>query len=222
LVLLLFGPPGCGKGTQAAFLAERFHIPAISTGEMFRAECKAETELGKRAASIMAQGGLVGDEIVDAMVAGRISRPDCADGFLLDGYPRTVAQARQFATVLCEKGLPEPTVIHLAVPDEALVARLCSRRQCPKCLRIYNLQSQPPQTAGLCDDDGASLTSRPDDCEKVIRRRLQAYREMTGPILEFYGPALVRAVDGAQAPEVVSRAVEQVVLASAGNLATTR
>jgi adenylate kinase len=211
VILLLFGPPGCGKGTQAAYLAERFQIPAISTGEMFRAECKAGTELGKAACQIMTSGGLVGDDIVNGIVASRISRADCRDGFLLDGYPRTVPQADHFAGVLRERGLPEPIVIHLAVADDALVARLTARRQCPKCLRIYNLLSQPPRNSGVCDDDGAALTARADDQEEIIRQRLQAYRELTGPILEWYGSASVRHVNGGMAPDAVARAVAQAV-----------
>ena len=209
---MLFGPPGCGKGTQAAYLAKRFQIPAISTGEMFRAECQAGTELGKMASSIMSQGGLVGDDIVNAIVASRISRPDCAGGFLLDGYPRTVPQAMNFAALLQKTGLPDPIVIHLHVEDEVLVGRLTARRQCPQCRRIYNLLSQPPRTDGQCDLDGAPLLTREDDQEAVIRQRLEAYRQLTGPILKYYGASAVSRVDGAVAPDQVARAVEGVVL----------
>ena len=185
MILLLFGPPGCGKGTQAVVLAERLQIPAISTGEVFRAECKAGTELGKLASSIMSAGGLVGDEIVNGIVANRIAQADCRNGFLLDGYPRTVPQAMHFSTLLRSRGLPEPVVIHLHVNADALVARLTARRQCPECRRIYNLMSQPPRNAGQCDDDGAPLMTRDDDQEAVIRRRLHAYEEMTGPLLDW-------------------------------------
>src|SRR5690349_24167336 len=120
---------------------------------MFRAECKAGTPLGKKACTILSSGGLVGDDIVNQIVAGRISRPDCASGFLLDGYPRTVPQARFFSSLLQQRGLPEPIVIHLDVADSVLVPRLTARRQCPKCLRIYNLLSQPPRVPETCDDD---------------------------------------------------------------------
>jgi adenylate kinase len=217
VILLLFGPPGCGKGTQATSLAEKFHIPAISTGEMFRAAVKAGTEMGKRASAIMQAGGLVGDDIVNGMLAARISEPDCRNGFLLDGYPRTVPQAENFGALLTERGLPQPVVIHLDVPDSALVERLTARRQCPKCLRIYNLQSQPPRKAGLCDDDGAELLTRADDQESVIRDRLRAYNELTGPILGWYGPARVHTIDGAQPPQQVARAIEQAVIAATGS-----
>jgi adenylate kinase len=215
MIILLFGPPGCGKGTQATSLAERFHIPAISTGEMFRAELKGGTELGKAAQAIMSRGGLVGDDIVNAMVAGRISRPDCANGFLLDGYPRTVPQAMELGGALRQKGLPTPIVVHIDVADDALVSRLTARRQCPKCLRIYNLLFQPPREAGRCDDDGTELLTREDDREEVIRRRLAAYAEQTGPVLKWYGPASVVTVDGAQPPAKVSAAIEQAVLQAA-------
>lgn len=211
MILLLFGPPGCGKGTQAAFLGERFHIPAISTGEMFRAECKAGTPLGKMACSILAKGGLVDDEIVNGIVASRIARPDCARGFLLDGYPRTVPQARHFNLLLDERGLPSPVVIHLNVPDEALVARLTARRQCSECRHIYNLLSQPPVVADRCDIDGAPLVTRDDDQEAVILDRLTAYRNLTGPILDWYGESAVRTVDGSLSPDAVKLSIEQVV-----------
>jgi adenylate kinase len=159
----------------------------------------------------MAQGGLVGDDIVNAIVASRISRPDCAEGFLLDGYPRTVEQAKSLAALLKQRGLPEPVVIHLDVPDNLLVSRLTARRQCPQCKRIYNLLSQPPRSEGKCDDDGAALLTRADDQESVIRERLRAYKELTGPILAWYGRPVVRDVDGASAPERVAAAVAEIV-----------
>ncbi len=179
MILLLFGPPGCGKGTQAVFLAQRFHIPAISTGEMFRAEIKAGTELGKTVSDIMGKGGLVSDDLVNQIVASRTIRPDCVDGFLLDGYPRTVPQARVFGELLRKRGLPNPIVIHMYVADGALVERLTARRQCPECRRIYNLLSQPPKVSDQCDECHAPLLIRDDDSEAVIRRRLEAYKELT-------------------------------------------
>jgi adenylate kinase len=212
LILLLFGPPGCGKGTQAVFLADRFHIPAISTGEMFRAECKAGTELGRTASAIMAAGGLITDDITNAIVASRIAQPDCANGFLLDGYPRTVPQAQYFGRLLQERGLPAPVVIHIDVREALLVARLTARRQCPACKRIYNLLSQPPLAEGRCDVDGAELIAREDDREATIRQRLSAYHELTGPILQWYGESAVHAVDGGRAPDLVAKDIERVVL----------
>jgi len=181
---------------------------------MFRAESKAGTELGKTVSAIMAKGALVSDELVDEIVASRTSRPDCADGFLLDGYPRTVPQARVFAALLSRRGLPDPIVIHMDVRDDSLVARLTARRQCPECRRIYNLLSQPPRIAGQCDDDHAPLLIRDDDNEAVIRRRLAAYKELTGPILEWYGASLVHTVDGDRAPEKVRAAIEAAVVSA--------
>ena len=209
MILLLFGPPGCGKGTQAASLAEKLHIPDISTGEVFRAECKSGTELGKMASEIMAKGGLVDDEIVDAMVAKRIAQADCARGFLLDGYPRTVPQAQYFSALLKQRGLPAPIVLHLDVPDDVVVTRLTSRRQCPECRNIYNLLSQPPKAAGICDYCHAPLFTREDDLEPVIRRRLKAYQEQTGPILDWYGPSLVQTIDGSLPSAQVAAAIEK-------------
>src|SRR5580692_5806100 len=151
LVFLLFGPPGSGKGTQAGRISNWLGIPAISTGDMLREEIKAGSALGNAAKSIMASGGLVGDDLVNKMLAHRVSAPDSAHGFLLDGYPRTVEQAEYLDGLLNERHLPSPIVLHLDVPMDALVGRLTSRRQCPKCKRIYNLLHQPPKVAGVCD-----------------------------------------------------------------------
>jgi len=207
VIVLLFGPPGCGKGTQASFLARRYGIPAISTGELFRAECKAGTVLGKQSCSIMAQGGLVGDEIVNQMVVNRISKPDCFPGFLLDGYPRTKPQAEFFDGVLSEKGLPKPTVIHLEVGAETLVDRISTRRQCPTCLRIYNVLTQAPKTRDICDDDGARLIIRQDDFEAVIHQRLKAYEDITGPAINHYRGGKYYRVNGDGSPEEVHREI---------------
>ena len=155
----------------------------------------------------------MGDDIVNGMVANRLARPDCARGCLLDGYPRTVPQAQFLAQLADERGLPEPVVIHMEVPADLLVARLTARRQCPECGRIYNLLSQPPRVPGICDDDRAPLLTRDDDHEIVIRRRLAAYQQQTGPVLEWYGPSLVHRVDGSLPPEQVTQAIEQALTA---------
>jgi adenylate kinase len=143
------------------------------------------------------------------MVAGRIGREDCGNGFLLDGYPRTLAQAKFFSRLLDQRGLPEPSVLHIDVPHCELVARLTARRQCPRCLHIYNLLTQPPHIDGTCDTDGAKLIHREDDCEISIRERLRAYDEQTGPVLEWFGPARVCRVDGSRAPEQVAAEIEK-------------
>jgi len=175
---------------------------------MFRAECKAGTELGKAACSILSRGGLVGDDLVNEIVASRIAQPDCLNGFLLDGYPRTVPQAIHFTALLRARGLPEPMVIHLDVPDEALVTRLTARRQCPQCKHIYNAVLHPPRVAGVCDHDGAPLITREDDREDVVRQRLRAYDQLTGPILKWFGPSLVHSIDGTRPIEDVEHTVE--------------
>jgi adenylate kinase len=211
MILLLFGPPGCGKGTQGAFLTRLLGIPSISTGDIFRAECAAGTPLGKLACQIMSKGGLVGDDIVNQIVAGRLVKPDCRNGFLLDGYPRTTAQAAHLDAFLKERGLPQPIVIYLDVAESELVARITSRRQCPVCGRIYNLRHQPPKQAGRCDLDGAELSRRDDDTEDVVRRRLRAYQESTGPLLEYYAGSRLHRIDGNRSVEQIQRDIEQVL-----------
>ena len=186
MVVLLFGPPGSGKGTQARLIAKWLGIPAISTGDMLRAEIQAGTELGQQAQSIMGGGGLVGDDLVNAMLAGRISQPDAKNGFMLDGYPRTVEQAEFLDRLICERGLAKPIILHLDVPPDALIGRLTSRRQCPECGTIYNLLHQPPRKAGLCDNEGCRLVTRKDDQEDVVRERLRTYEAQTRPVLAHY------------------------------------
>ena len=205
MIILLFGPPGCGKGTQAEFIASRFGIPAISTGEVFRAECKAGTELGKMACSIFSKGGLVSDDVVNTIIARRISRPDCAASFLLDGYPRTLPQAEFLDRTLHH----EVIAIHLDVPFSHIVERITARRQCPKCSHIYNLLFQAPKVTGVCDFDGAALTTREDDREEVLRERLDAYEKMTGPVIAHYAKSCYYKIDGTLAPSEVSAQIER-------------
>jgi adenylate kinase len=216
VIVLLFGPPGCGKGTQAASIARRFHIPAISTGEMFRAECKAGTALGRRACSILKSGGLVGDDIVDQIVAARIRRPDCASGFLLDGYPRTLEQAAFLDGLVRQLGLPKPIAILLDVPAQVLVSRTTARRQCGQCGRIYNMFSQPPKVGELCDEDRTPLIHREDDTEAVVLARLQAYHDATGPMIAYYCNRGCHRVDATGAPAGIACEIESLLLARAG------
>ncbi len=185
-MLLLFGPPGSGKGTQSRLITNWLAIPAISTGEMLRAEMQAGTTLGEAARSIVTSGGLVGDDLVNEMLKHRISQPDCARGFLLDGYPRTVAQVEFLDGLIAERNLPKPVILHLDVPLDALLGRLTSRRQCPSCQRIYNLLHEPPRNADVCDDDGTALITRKDDQEDVVRERLRTYDELTRPVVAHY------------------------------------
>lgn len=163
MIVLLFGPPGCGKGTQSALIASRYGIPAISTGEIFRLECQSASSIGRLARALIQRGELMPDELTNEIVTARLRQPDCRDGFLLDGYPRTVPQAKFLDQFLKSRGFPAPAVIHLEVSCELLVARLAARRQCSACNRIYNLISQPPARADRCDRDGARLVRRADD-----------------------------------------------------------
>jgi adenylate kinase len=212
MIVLLFGPPGCGKGTQASLIASRFRIPTISTGDLLRAEIHADTPLGRQASVILHQGGLVGDSIVNPMVAARVRQPDCADGFLLDGYPRTLDQAAFLDSLLPETGLPDPVVIHLDVPIHVLVRRTRMRRQCARCSRIYNLLSTPPRVDGLCDADGGALVCRPDDAEHVVRERLKAYRQLTGAVISHYRDRQYHRLNGDRPAENVRRDVEHLLL----------
>ncbi|HTQ57885.1 MAG TPA: adenylate kinase [Bryobacteraceae bacterium] len=220
MIILLFGPPGCGKGTQATLIAHRFQIPAISTGEMFRAECKAGTELGQRACSILKAGGLVGDGIVNQIVAGRIQQPDCAAGFLLDGYPRTLEQAHFLDALLVKRGLPKPVAIHLDVPAQVLVSRITARRQCGQCGRIYNMLSQPPRDGEFCDDDHTPLIRREDDTEEVILARLKAYHDATGPVIAYYHDSGYHRVEATGKPAQIFAEIERMLTASAEEEAT--
>jgi adenylate kinase len=220
VIILLFGPPGCGKGTQASQIAERFNIPAISTGEMFRAECKAGTDLGKNVCSILSSGGLVPDDLTNRVVANRLRKPDCGSGFLLDGYPRSVAQAVFLSDFLKREKMPEPVIVHLDVPVEALVSRLTSRRQCPSCSRIYNLLSLRPKVEGRCDVDGTELIQREDDNEATIRQRLKSYTDLTGPVLGYYQRRNYYRVDGNQPPSDISRRISFLLEQAAESMAT--
>jgi adenylate kinase len=170
---------------------------------MLRAEIQNGTPLGKAARSIMASGGLVGDDLVNKMLAQRIAQPDCKSGFLLDGYPRTVQQAEYFDRLVSERGLPKPIILHLDVPMDALIGRMTSRRQCPKCGRIYNLLHQPPKKSGFCDDDGTPLDTRKDDQEDVVRERIRTYDELTRPVLAYYQDRNYHQIRGDRSPSYI-------------------
>ena len=192
-------------------IASDFNIPAISTGEIFRQESRAGTEIGRRAAGLIANGELVPDDIVNRIVVARIRRPDCERGVLLDGYPRTVPQAIFLDDFLRRRGWPPAIVIHLDVPHDVLVQRLCARRQCPSCQRIYNLLSQPPRRDGVCDADGTSLERRADDREDVIRQRLHAYDEQTAPVLQHFCKRQCHHIDGARTPEKIHDSIRAIL-----------
>ena len=221
MIVLLFGAPGSGKGTQSRFISERRKIPTISTGDMLRTECRNRTPLGLVAKSILATGALVDDELVNVMVAHRVTQCDCRGGFILDGYPRTVPQAVFLAHFLERTGLPTPTIIHLDVPIPVLVSRLSSRRHCPSCGRIYNLLYQRPAHEGRCDADGEALIQRNDDGEEVVRQRLEVYHGLCAPLIEFYKGPNYHRVDGQCSPEEISKQIKAIITARPGKRGKT-
>lgn len=194
--IILFGPPGAGKGTQAKNLVELLGIPQISTGDILRENVALGTEWGQRAKAAMASGNLVSDDIVCAMVVDRLAKPDTRRGFILDGFPRTVAQAEWLDKLLCGKLFESththvacevpPVVISIKVSYNQLLQRLTGRRSCPACGTIYNVYSKPPRVDNLCDLEGATLVTRQDDREEVIVGRLQAYEQQTLPLEGYY------------------------------------
>ena len=205
MALVLFGSPGSGKGTQAKMLHQKFGIPHISTGDMLREGIRQGSNLGTAVVAKMQSGQLVRDELVNLMVKERLSQADAAAGFILDGYPRTLDQACFLTKWLDEREVGE-VVIHLAVDYNVIIARLTGRRQCPLCGTLYNVASHPPKVDGLCDNDGQKLIVRDDDQEAVIRGRLEAYRQQTEPVLEFYrerGRRVVEVDAGDDSPEAV-------------------
>ena len=210
--LILLGPPGAGKGTQAKAIAGSLAVPHLSTGDMFRDHVARGTDLGKQAQPIMSRGELVPDEIVLGMVEERIARPDCASGFLFDGFPRTLPQAQKLDEILKRRGTGNPLVLHIAVDYELLLRRLTGRRSCKLCGAIYNIYDQPPKVEGKCDQDAGELLHRADDREDVIRERLGNYDRQTKPLIEYYrGQSSLADVDGAAAPAVVTASLLKVL-----------
>ena len=189
--LILLGAPGAGKGTQAQFITEKYNIPQISTGDMLRAAVKAESQLGMQAKEVMESGGLVSDDIIIGLVKERIRQPDCANGFLFDGFPRTIPQAE----AMVEAGVHIDHVVEIAVDDEEIVARLSGRRVHPGSGRVYHVRYNPPQREGVDDETGEALVQRDDDSEDTVRKRLEVYHSQTSPLIDFY-----RTMGGDNAP----------------------
>ena len=204
--IILLGAPGAGKGTQAKQIVERYSIPQISTGDLLRENVKLGTELGKKAKAVMDSGKLVSDELVCDMVAERLSRPDCARGYILDGFPRTVAQAEWLDGFLAARGSKLPLrVIKITVDYDKLLKRLTGRRTCPVCGTIYNMYTNPPKVDETCDREGAKLTFRKDDSEEAIGTRLKAYEKDTLPLTDYYRQrGLLTEINGDSEPEQVT------------------
>jgi adenylate kinase len=186
--LILFGSPGSGKGTQSKLLAKSLGIPQISTGDMLREHVRRGNAVGTKVEAKMKAGILVRDEVVNRLVEERLAEPDAANGFILDGYPRTRAQAETLCGMLSPRGI-QAVVIHLVVDYNVIIARLTGRRQCPVCGTLYNVTSKPPKVPGVCDLEGAKLIVRDDDREEVIRERLDAYEKQTRPLIDFFREA---------------------------------
>jgi adenylate kinase len=211
-IIVLMGAPGAGKGTQARLLQERLHLPQISTGDIFRALKNAQTPLAHEVRDIMTRGQLVPDELTIRLVRERTSRDDCKDGYILDGFPRTPAQARSLEQLAKEQ---EKTIVAVMIdmPLDQLEKRMTGRRNCPVCNEIYNIYFKPPREDNVCDlHPAAELVQRADDNSETVRARLATYDELTRPLIEYYQTAgLLRTVGGARAPEVIYQDIEKIV-----------
>ena len=212
LRMVIFGPPGSGKGTQAKLVSELYGIPHISTGDILREEVERGSDLGRMAESYMSRGLLVPDEVVIGIVRQRLMREDCRPGFILDGFPRTLRQAEELDRILGELGWRLDVVVNLVVSEEEVLRRITLRRVCSVCGEIYHLEFNPPRRPGICDRCGGRLYQREDDTEETVRKRLQVYRAQTEPILRYYRErGLVRDVDGNPPIEEVFEKVKAVL-----------
>ena len=210
--VIFLGPPGSGKGTQAKELAGQYAVPHLSTGDMLREHVSKGTPLGLKAKPIMERGELVPDSLVLKMVAERIERPDCGHGFVFDGFPRTVAQAKYLGELLRRQGFRQPFVIHMVIPTSVLMKRLTGRRTCKLGGEIYNIYERPPKVEGICDNDGGELLHRPDDREEVVAPRLNAYEKLTAPLVQYYRRlGRLHDVDANRSVEEVRRQICQLV-----------
>jgi len=211
--LILLGPPGAGKGTQSKRLEEKFKIVQLSTGDMLRAEVASGSDLGKQAKEIMEAGQLVSDDIIIGMISNRVDQEDCKNGFILDGFPRTVPQAEALGRMLADKSLKLEHVLELEVDDEAMVARICGRYTCAKCGAGYHDSFQKPAKEGVCDKcESTEFIRRADDNEETVRARLKAYHEQTAPIAQFYGDlGILTSVDGMADIDVVTHQLESII-----------
>lgn len=209
MFILLMGPPGAGKGTQAALLVEKFRIPHISTGDMFRAAVKEGTPLGLEAKRYMDAGGLVPDSVTIGIVKERLAKPDCKEGFILDGFPRTLEQAAALDTTLTELGVKLTRVVNITVPDDELVRRMTGRRICKGCGATYHVAFNPPATADRCDKCGGEIFQRADDKEETVAKRLEVYQAQTQPLIGYYREkGLYTEIDGRQAIDAVLAAID--------------
>jgi adenylate kinase len=213
--IVLLGPPGAGKGTQAAIIAKEFGLVHVSSGDLFRENLKNQTELGKLAKGYMDRGELVPDDVTIAMVKDRISRPDCEKGVLLDGFPRTPAQAEALDKMLATLNGAVNCVPYISVPAEVLIERLSGRWTCPTCGNVYHEKFNPPKAAGKCDADGAALIQRDDDKPATVKNRISVYVQQTAPLIAYYREkGLLAEVDGTQSIDAVSTLMLKAVRAA--------
>ncbi len=210
--LIMMAPPGGGKGTQARRLSRRHDIPHVETGKILRRAVAEETELGKKAEEYMNSGGLVPDGVMIEIIRERLARPDCENGFVLDGFPRTLPQAEELERLFSEENLNLDAVIFLDVSDEEIYDRLGKRRVCVDCAETYHIEQNPPEEKGICDECGAEIIQREDDRPGAIKQRLEAYREKTRPLLEFYEEKnLLRRIDGEKDIDEITSIIEEMV-----------
>ena len=210
--IVMLGAPGAGKGTQAVNIAKKFGIPHVSTGDIFRSNIKNGTELGMKAKEYMDKGALVPDEVTIGMLLSRIAEPDCKNGYVLDGFPRTIPQAESLKKALAEKSDSLDVAINIDVPDEAIEARMSGRRSCPGCGASYHVMFTPPKKEGVCDHCGAELIQRDDDKPVTVKARLVTYHEQTQPLIDFYkNEGILKEVDGQQSPDMVFEAITEAI-----------
>jgi Adenylate kinase (EC 2.7.4.3) len=210
--IILMGPPGAGKGTQAKKIAEKYHIPHISTGDMFRRAIAEGTEMGRKAKSFLDQGKLVPDEVTSGIVRERLAEDDCQNGFLLDGYPRNLTQVKHLETILDELGKELDCCIHIDVDHSLLMKRITGRRICRDCGATYHLEFNPPKEDGVCDLCGGKLYQRSDDKEEKVQTRLEVYRDQTAPLLEYYRKqGILQNINGEQAIDQVFADIDRLL-----------
>lgn len=210
--IIMLGAPGAGKGSQASRIAKEYQLPHISTGDIFRANLKEETELGKRAKSFMDKGELVPDDITIAMLLDRIHKEDCKNGYILDGFPRTIPQAEALKEALAKKDEKIDLALDVEASDELIIKRMDGRRTCPACGAIYHIVTLPPKTEGICDRCGADLIQRKDDNEETVKNRLKIYHEVTEPLISYYKKeGILEEIDGAEELDKVFEKVKRII-----------
>ncbi len=210
--IIFLGPPGAGKGTQASRLAQEYHVPHLSTGEMLRDHVARGTELGRKAKPLMDRGELVPDDIVLGIIEERIARADCTDGFVFDGFPRTMPQAQKLDEILKKGNFSSPVVVNFKVDHDTLVYRVAGRRTCSVGGEVYNVHDRPPKVDGRCDNDGGELTQRSDDRAEVVRDRLASFEKQTRPLIDYYrSTGDLAEVDGMASVEEVSKRLHEIL-----------